>query len=401
VSEPLPPSASPAATGPGLPPGDAPAVQPAASLTVLPDITRLPRWVVPSILALGVVSVASLLLAWQGSQRLQSLEQELVLRQEKSQNVASEAHMLAKEARDATRDAAARTALIEARVAEVALQRGQLEDLIQSLSRSRDENVVTDIDAALRVAQQQAALTGSAEPLVAMLKSADERVARANQPRLERIRRAIGRDLERVKATGLSDISTLVARVDEAMRLADELPLMRDRLAAAGRERPGTASLDKLPPTSAGRPASSAQAASDPASAASGFATTSWLAWGQDAWDRSSARVWQEIRSLIRVSRVDRPEGMLITPEQGFFLRENLKLRLLNARAALLGRQFTTAQADLRAALDALPRYFDPESRKTQAARDLMQQVLAQSAHVTLPRPDETLAAIAAISAVR
>ena len=376
------------------------AAAPAASLTVLPDITRLPRWVVPSIAVLGLAATASLVLAWQSSQRLQSLERELVLRQEKSQDIATEAHMLAKEARDTTRDAAARTALIEARVAEVALQRTQLEDLIQSLSRSRDENVVADIDAALRVAQQQAALTGSAEPLVAMLKSADERVARANQPRLERIRRAIGRDLERVKATGLSDISTLVTRVDEVMRLADELPLVRDRAAINGREHPGTAALDKLPATAAGKPAVAASAASEPASAASA-AGTEWLAWGQQAWQRSSARIWEEIRSLIRVSRVDHPEGMLISPEQGFFLRENLKLRLLNARAALLSRQFTTAQADLRAVLDALPRYFDAESRKTQAARDLTQQVLAQSAHVSLPRPDETLAAIAAISAVR
>jgi 2-dehydro-3-deoxyglucarate aldolase/4-hydroxy-2-oxoheptanedioate aldolase len=45
---------------------------------------------------------------------------------------------------------------------------------------------------------------------------------------------------------------------------------------------------------------------------------------------------------------------MLIAPEQAFFLRENLKLRLLNARLALLSRQFDTAQADLSDALAAL-----------------------------------------------
>ena len=107
------------------------------------------------------------------------------------------------------RDTAAKVALLEARVAEVAVQRGQLEELIQSLSRSRDENVLVDIEAAMRVALQQTAITGSAEPLVATLKQSDERLARYNQPRLERVRRAVARDLERVQATSVADVATL------------------------------------------------------------------------------------------------------------------------------------------------------------------------------------------------
>jgi hypothetical protein len=86
--------------------------------------------------------------------------------------------------------------LLEARVAETSLQRTQIEELIQSLARSRDENVLADVDAAIRVAMQQTAITGSSEPLVVTLKQADERLARFNQPRLERVRRAMAQDLE-------------------------------------------------------------------------------------------------------------------------------------------------------------------------------------------------------------
>ena len=50
---------------------------------------------------------------------------------------------------------------------------------MQSLSRSRDENLVVDIESALRLAQQQAQLTGSVEPLLAALRSADQRLERA------------------------------------------------------------------------------------------------------------------------------------------------------------------------------------------------------------------------------
>jgi uroporphyrin-3 C-methyltransferase len=92
---------------------------------------------------------------------------------------------------------------------------------------------------------------------------------------------------------------------------------------------------------------------------------------------------------------------MLIAPEQAFFLRENLKLRLLNARLSLLSRQFDTAQADLRQAISALERYFDRSSRRTGTAIDLLKQVSAQARQVVVPRPDATLTAIGAVAGVR
>jgi len=174
----------------------------------------------------GVLAVGSAVLAWKADQRVATLEQELVRRQEDSSTQSAEARMLAKQAQQGMTDAIAKVALLEARVAETATQRGQLEDLIQSLSRSRDENVLGDIEQAVRVALQQTAITGSAEPLVATLKQADERLARYNQPRLDGVRRAIARDLDRVKATNVTDISSLGIKLDEAVRMIDDLPLI-------------------------------------------------------------------------------------------------------------------------------------------------------------------------------
>ena len=103
----------------------------------------------------------------------------------------------------------------------------------------------------------------------------------------------------------------------------------------------------------------------------------------------------------MRVTRIDMPEAMLVAPEQAFFLRENLKLRLLNARLALLSRQFDTAQSDLRDAQAALDRYFDRSTRRVAVASEGVRTVTAQARLVTVPRPDATLAAIAAASAGR
>ena len=147
-------------------------------------------------------------------------------RQQDSQTLATEARVLARQAQDVSRDAAAKVALLESRVAENTLQRSQLEELLQSLSRSRDENMLADVEAAVRVAVQQSAITGSAEPLVATLAAGRRAPGALHQPRLERVRRAVAQDLDRVRAVAVSDISTLVIKLDEAVRMVDELPLL-------------------------------------------------------------------------------------------------------------------------------------------------------------------------------
>ena len=336
------------------------------------------RWIAAGAALLAALATAALVLAWNAQQRVKSLEAELVKRQQDSGSQATEARTLARQAELTAREAAAKLALLEARVAETSMQRTQLEDLIQSLARSRDENVLADLDAAIRVALQQAAITGSAEPMVLTLKQAEERLSRYNQPRLERVRRAVAQDLERTRSAGVTDITVLTIRLDEVIRQVDELPLL-----SAPERRSATRVAD---------------AAAAPASAASAGA------WGLNIgqqWQTLGLAFWQEVKSLVRVTRIDKPEAMLVAPEQAFFLRENLKLRLLNARLALLSRQFDTAQSDLRDAQTALDRYFDRSTRRVAVASELVRTVTAQARLVSVPRPDATLAAIATASAGR
>ena len=371
MTDPTPASVSSAPARPVEPPVGRPAV-----LADGPSVAT--RWLWGVVALLTALSVVSLAVAWRADQRGASLEQELVRRQQDSAGQSTEARMLAKQAQQGMSETVAKVALLEARVAEVAVQRGQLEELIQSLSRSRDENLLVDVDAAIRVALQQTAITGSAEPLVAALKQSDERLARYGQPRLEGVRRAIARDLDRVKAVSVTDISSLSIKLDEAVRMVDELPL----LAVAE------------PRRDAGKPAGAS--AAKPASAAAVSNPASWMGQANGVLRDAIERVWIEVKSLVRVSRIDHPDAMLLAPEQSFFVRENLKLRLLNARLALLSRQFDTAQSDLLVAQATLARYFDRASKRTALAAELVKQVTGQARQVTVPRPDDTLAALTA-----
>ncbi|MEY8879503.1 MAG: uroporphyrinogen-III C-methyltransferase [Leptothrix sp. (in: b-proteobacteria)] len=387
-------------------------------------------WLAAALACALIVAVIALWVAFDTRTNLHNLELELVRREQGSSDQAAEARSLAKQAEEVARDGATKLSLLEARMSEVTLQRSQLDELIQSLSRSRDENVVADIDAAIRVAMQQSALTGSAEPLLVALRSADERLARLNQPRLERLRRGIARDLDRVRGVGVTDLSSLLIKLDEVVRLVDELPLTADG-ALTGRDGHSSRATGVAPPShepasavaltpepaQAGRAVAAAsgvpaRAASAPGRGASagakvdasqrvaGDAAASTPVW-RLAWSRSVQGVADELRNLLRVTRIHQPEAMLLSPDQGVLLRENLKLRLLNARLSILSRQLDSASADLQGALGAIHRYFDAGSRKTQVADDLLHQIAQQSRLIGVPRPDDTLAALAGAVAGR
>jgi len=374
--------------------------EPDALPTPAPEDQPIPAsdWMRWAVLVLSVLFAGCVWLAWTTQKKVQSLELELVRRQQDSQGQATEARLLARQAQDVSREASARTALLESRLAEVTLQRSQVEDLIKTMSLSRDENLVVDIEAALRVAVQQSALTGSAEPLITAMKSAEDRLGRARQPRLDGVRRSLAKDLDRLKSTRVADLSSLTIRLDEAIRLVDELPLISQPVNNAGRAlaRPAAAPviLSKSKPqrvTPAASSASSAEASDSTA------VREQLMQWG-----RSTARTaWQEAQALVRITRIRQPDAILITPDQTFFLRENLKLRLLNARLALLSRQTASAVADLQVAQAALDKYFDTQSRKTQLLQSLLADVSAQSPQTQVPRPDDTLASLAALAGGR
>jgi uroporphyrin-3 C-methyltransferase len=324
----------------------------------------------PGRLALGAVAVVaalglgSSLLLWQ---RLSTIQEQLARQSADAGSNAIEARGMARQAEELARQTAARQAVADARLSEVTSQRTQLEELMQSLSRSRDENLVVDIESSLRLAQQQAQLTLTAEPLLTALRNADERLARAGQPQLARVRTALARDMDKIKAAGVADVPGLLLRLDELARQVDEIPLANAVAGGAGRA--------NLP----------AEAAAE---------SPQW-------WRQALGMLRDEARGLVRVSRIDQPEAVLLAPEQAFFLRENLKLKLLNARLALLARQTDAARMDVASAAATLGKYFDPTARRTQAATAVLQQMQSQLRAVEVPRIDDTLAALASSAAGR
>ena len=319
---------------------------------------------------LSGISLCALVLAALSWWKLSHIQETLARQTADSGSVSLEARASAKQAQELARDTAARLAVNETRWSEVALQRSQLEELMQSLSRSRDENLVVDIESALRLALQQAQLTGSVQPLVGALKSAQQRLSRVAQPRLSPVLRALTRDLERVQSITVTDTPALLVKFDELVRMVDELPLAN----AVG--------------------VTKAVAAPQPASSWARAISASW-------WEQWLKEVGTQVADLVRISRIDQPEASLLSPDQSFFVRENLKLRLLNARLGLLARQFEASRNDVLSVRRDVQRYFETSGRKSIAALALLQEVETQLKQVELPRLDESMAALATASAGR
>lgn len=352
---------------------------------------QYPKLAIATIAALAISILATAYL-WR---KLNGIQEHLARQSADASTISIEARSLAKNAQELAREAVARSSLNETKLSEVALQRSQLDELMQSLSRSRDENLVVDIESALRLAQQQAQLTGSVEPLLAALKSADVRLAKSAQPRLNTVRRALSNDAQRIKAATVTDVPNLMGKLDELTQLIDTLPASN----AVGSKQADTAASPlaksesgQATGSNAGKdikPTKTASVANDLQNTVSAWLQQIWLA------------VRAESGKLVRVSQIAHPDAVLQSPEQTFFLRENMKLRVLNARMGVLSRQFGSAKSDLAMVNADLRKYTDASAPAAKQALGLLQQLQAQLANLSIPGLEESLAALTVAAAGR
>ena len=348
---------------------------PSTDVLVRPVPERHTAWRILSVLSLvlALVGVVLVALLWQ---RLNLTQQELSRRSQDAGVQASQALSTAEQSQQLTLTLQARLTLAEERVSEVGLQRSQLDELMLSLSRSRDDTLVYDLSSNLRLAHQQAQLTGSLSPLVAALQSASERIARAAQPRLNPVQRAIASDLERLQLAPLNDVTAAVMRIDGLSRQVDSWPMVNaPRAEASSSPAMVLASAEQVQPP------------------ASDWMSSMERLWG-DGWRWLVQGAAAQFESLVRISRIDAPEAALLSPDQAYFLRENLKLRLLNARLALMARHGDVVKADLQAVQTLLERYYQSDAPAVVDALQVIARVAEQASDTEVPRPDETWAAL-------
>ncbi|MBL8393303.1 MAG: uroporphyrinogen-III C-methyltransferase [Candidatus Accumulibacter sp.] len=325
-----------------------------------------PVWRNPSLL----LAVALGLAAWQGVEtRLQlgETQQELARRLAESESVVLESRALAKQSQEELAVVLGRLGALEAKIAESQSQQAMLEELYQGLARSRDEWALAEVEQGVTLAAQQLQLAGNVHGAVLALQTADARLAGSSRPQFISLRKVLGRDLDRLRALPQVDVAGMNLRLESVINAIDTLPL-----AVEGRPRVNQTKPEAVAPA--------------PGENASPL--------GLQFWQRLGGEFWNELRGLVRIQRFDREEPLLLAPGQAFFLRENLKLRLLNARLALLARDQWTFRNELRHAQAWLDRHFDARHAALQTAQGALQQLASTEINIELPTLNESLAAI-------
>jgi uroporphyrin-3 C-methyltransferase len=334
-------------------------------VTALPAPLR-PRRQHLANLALLLALLAVAIAGWQWFESRRSigvLEHELVRRLSEADALSRETRMLATQSRDNLSEISARLGQLESRIVEIQNQRLAMESLYRDLTRSRDEWTLAEVEQVLLIANEQLQLAGNVRAALVALETADARLARMDRPQLTALRRVINEDMERLKAVPYVDAVGMALRLDNVMNQVDTLTLAMEQRPA----RPGP----------------------EPAATASGF-------WRQ---------IWREAKhdlaDLIRLQNVEKPEVPLLSPDQAFFLRENLKLRLLGVRLALLAHNEASFKADSKAASSWLTRYYDGSDNAVAAAQATLKQLIQTDIGTQSPDISASLDAARNIKLVR
>ena len=307
-------------------------------------------------MALAAIALAG----WQWFEtrhRLAEFEQETGRRLAEADAASKEDRGALKQLREQVEGLQGRLGAADAKLAEFQAQSESLQAVYQDLARSRDESGVLEAEQAIALAGQQLQLAANVPAAILALRAAEARLARVDRPQLLPLRKALAADLQRLAALPAVDLAANNGRLEQVLLSIDKLPLAMDVRPQEAREKPAEAVQ---------------------------------LPW----WKRTGNEIWQELKGLVRIQRFDREEAVLLAPGQSFFLRENLKLRLLNARLALLSRDQVTFRGELKADLDMLGRLFDGRDKGVQAAQATLRQLLATEIVIALPTLDETQAAL-------
>jgi uroporphyrin-3 C-methyltransferase len=315
-------------------------------------------------LLLALIAIGLAGAVWlDGRRRLEGTTEVLAQRVQALESQQRQLRELAQEAQQSGQSLQGKVATLEVRIADAQGQRAAIEALYKELSRNRNEWRVAEAEQMIDIASQQLELAGNVRGALLALQLAESRLARSDDAAFGPLRAALARDIEKLKALPAFDPGALGQQLERLAVSVEALPLAFD-------ERPA-----KAPSAGGGVPEQA----------------------GESWYRRLGADIWRELRQLVIVRRVDSPEPPLLPPAQSYFLRENLRLRLLSARLALLTRDAQAYRKDLEVAQAWIKRYFDASSKRTTEVLAELEKLAATPIRVELPSIADSVNAVRAL----
>lgn len=245
------------------------------------------------------------------------------------------------------------------RLNQAAGQYNTLNNMYQELTKTRFDWLMAETEYTLNLAAQQLQLSGNVPGAISALESIDLRLSKFDRPELIALKRAISEDIANLKKQPYLDVTGLTLKLDRLQTALPSLPMVLDSLLKSRNSQPKV----MLPEN------------------------TGW-------WDS----IWHEMSSglkdLVQVQKINSTDALLLSPEQSFFVKENIKLRLLDARLALMQHQGEIYQHDLSAIESAFKQYFDQSAPTTQAWLKELSELKAASFDTSTAGLSASIAAV-------
>lgn len=306
------------------------------------------------------LAVLVIVFLWQwidGKQQLNQIQLTLAQRLAEVDGSNKANQTLTLQSQELVRELGGKLSLLESKYAETQSQRTALETLYQDLSSSRDQMVLAEVEQLLLIAGQQLQLAGNVKAALIAMQQADGRLQRLDRAALSGLRRAINNDMDKLRALPDVDVSAINSRLDNLISIVNRLPLVQDIRAAEENIAPVAMTTDS-------------------------------------SWKKLLREIWQEAKNLVRIENTHLDEMPLLSPTQTFFLRENLKLRLISARIALLSRDESSFKYDIKTAQEWVRLYFDVKAGDGALAINALQKLNASSIKIELSDVSSSLEAV-------
>lgn len=218
-----------------------------------------------------------------------------------------------------------------AKLAQLQQSNKQLQERVAVIAqRSPNHWMASEAEYLVRMAGRKLWLENDPQTAIGLLQSADERISAMKDPALTVLRKALADDITKVKALKTTDITNTIFDLDTLIDGLTQLPLNRVDENFADNK--------------------STQQVTD----------------SIDDWQQNLARTWHDLTDgFITIRKRTTDLEPLLSPEQQWYLVENIRNKLLQAQLALYRFDQLNYQQSISLADKWLQQYFDLSDPKT------------------------------------
>jgi len=242
-----------------------------------------------------------------------------------------------------------------ARMQDMQKQQNELTDYIQVL---RDKNqhlrkdwLLMEAEYLIQLSNYRLLFERDINTAIAALESADVRLRDTGDPGILSVRKVIAEAVHALKQVPQADLAGLSLTLSAINKDIEKLPLSTP----------------------------------DPKSKQNEDTQVSEETKHVQSWSELPAAMWRDLKSLVVIRDHEAPIQPLLSPEERFFLVENLRLQIEQARLAMLSGQAKVYQERLATTIGWIEKHFDKQAAVTKSTLDTLKQMQAESIAPGLP----------------